>query len=94
MEKYYADLFNGKRLGTLGKEDINHELLSIECKERATRKGLKMLYDWFEQAEKYSAGKIPVLATHILNDAYKNDLIVLRLEDFIYLTKGVLNVSK
>lgn len=89
MEKYYADLFGGLRVGTLGKEDVMHKEFSIECKERQSDSGLKTMLQWFKQAESHAKDKIALLGIHLLGKNYDDDYVVIKLKDFMALiTKG------
>lgn len=58
--------------------DIEHPLLSIECKYRARISGF--LKDGIKQAEKYDPDKIPCLVLKEKN--MKGGLILMRLSDF------------
>ncbi len=58
--------------------DVEHPLLSIECKYRKKISGF--LKDGLRQAEKYNPDKIPVLILKEKN--MKGELIILRLRDF------------
>ncbi|MDD5583292.1 MAG: hypothetical protein PHS99_08805 [Candidatus Marinimicrobia bacterium] len=87
MEKDYEETFDGLRMGTLGKVDVRSDIFSIECKERQDMKGLKRLYDWWTQAEKYAGKRKPLLAIHLLSTSYDNDLIVMKRSDFMEVLK-------
>jgi hypothetical protein len=87
MEKEYEACFQGVRMGTLGKVDVHSDIFSIECKERQDLKGLKKLYNWWYQAEKYAGKKRPLLAIHILNTKYDNDLVIMKRSDFLKVVK-------
>ncbi len=58
--------------------DVEHPLLSIECKYRKKISGF--LKDGLKQAEKYYPDKIPVLVLKEKN--MHGELIIIRLSDF------------
>ena len=83
LERKTARALSGKR-NSRGKDfsqsisDVEHPLLSIECKYRAKISGF--LKDGIRQAEKYHPDKIPVL---ILKEKHmKGELVIIRLSDF------------
>ena len=58
--------------------DVEHPLLSIECKYRKKISGF--LKDGLKQAERYNPEKIPVL---ILKEKHmRGELVIIRLKDF------------
>ena len=62
----------------LSRPDVEHPLLSIECKYRAKISGF--LKDGIRQAMKYDPDKIPVLVLKERN--MRGELVVIRLSDF------------
>lgn len=62
----------------LSRPDVEHPLLSIECKYR--RKISCFLKDGIAQARKYAPEKIPVLVLKERN--MRGELVVIRLADF------------
>ena len=83
LERKTAKVLTGKR-NSRGNDfgqsmpDVEHPLLSIECKYRAKISGF--LKDGIRQAEKYHPDKIPVL---ILKEKHmKGELVIIRLSDF------------
>jgi calcineurin-like phosphoesterase family protein len=81
-ERNIAKLLNGKRLGVLGKHDVENETYSIECKSR------EKLPKWFQQMWEQAVrnceeDKIPLLVIHKLRQKYLDDWVVIRLEDFL-----------
>lgn len=82
-ERQTAKILGGKRISrgndfSQSLPDIEHPLLSIECKYRAKISGF--LKDGLKQAEKYAPGKIPALVLKERN--MRGGLILLRLSDF------------
>jgi hypothetical protein len=81
-EKRTAEALGGKRVirtdFSQSLPDIEHPLLSIECKYR--KKISSFLKDGLEQAKRYDPRKIPVLV--VKEKGMKGAIVVLRLEDF------------
>lgn len=83
LERKAARILNGKRNNrgvdfSLSIADIEHPLLSVECKYRKKISGF--LKDGIKQAEKYYPDKIPVLILKEKN--MRGELVVVRLSDF------------
>ncbi|MBI5096176.1 MAG: hypothetical protein HZB32_00740 [Nitrospirae bacterium] len=83
LERKTAKVLTGKR-NSRGNDfgqsmpDVEHPLLSIECKYRAKISGF--LKDGIRQAEGYHPDRIPVL---ILKEKHmKGELVIIRLSDF------------
>ena len=84
VERKIAELLNGRRLGVLGKHDVESEEFGIEVKSR--EKLPKWFVDFWEQTlANCPEDKIPLLVIHKLNQKYKDDWVVIRLEDFLNL---------
>lgn len=83
LERKVAKSLNGRR-NSRGNDfgqsmpDVEHPLLSIECKYRAKISGF--LKDGIRQAEKYRPEKIPALILKEKN--MRGELVVIRLSDF------------
>lgn len=78
-ERAIAKRLRGKRVGVLGREDIEHPLWSIEVKSRVRFAGEKFL----RQAERNCpAGKTAIVVVHILHQPHSNDIVMMRLKDF------------
>lgn len=83
LERKAAKALNGKRNSrgndfSLFIPDVEHPMLSIECKYRKKISGF--LKDGLRQAERYYPDKIPVL---ILKEKHmQGELVVIRLSDF------------
>ena len=78
-ERAVAKTLGGTRIGTMGKEDVMLPDLSVEVKSRKkfVAKG------WMDQALKNCPdGKTPIVVVHISNTPYKNDMVLMRVEDF------------
>lgn len=82
LERKAAKTLDGKRNiredFSLSISDVEHPLLSIECKYRKKISGF--LKDGLRQAEKYHPEKIPVLILKEKN--MRGELVILRLTDF------------
>ena len=79
IERAIAKRVGGKRIGILGKSDVEHLLFSFEIKSRMRFVGEK----WFLQAIKNcEEGKIPAVIVHITGQHHKNDYVILKLKDF------------
>ena len=91
LERKAARALNGKRNSRgndfgLSIPDVEHPLLSIECKYRKKISGF--LRDGLKQAEGYHPDKIPVL---ILKEKHmQGELVVMRLSDFQKLFERIL----
>lgn len=83
FEKRIALAIGGRRIGILGKEDVEHEYLSIEAKLLKRDRFPKLLIDAYGQAKKNCPEeKIPVLCMKPKNILDKNAFVILSLEDF------------
>ena len=82
LERKAAKILEGKRNSrgmdfSLSMSDVEHPLLSVECKYRKKISGF--LKDGLQQAQKYAPEKIPVL---VLKEKHmRGELAVLRLSD-------------
>lgn len=83
-QKKIAEKLNGLNLGTLGATDVLTEDFAIECKSRQKFVGEV----WYEQAEKYAKGKIPIVIIHIKGKNYDNDYVLIKLKHFKPLIEG------
>jgi len=78
-ERKIAKILRGKRVGVLGKADVEHPLFSFEVKSRKKF----VVGSWFSQAVKNcEKGKIPAVVVHITGQHFKNDFVIVRLKDF------------
>jgi len=79
IEKAIAKRLKAKRIGILGKSDVEHHLFSFEIKSRMRFVGDK----WFLQAVRNcEKDKIPAVIVHITGQHHKNDYVILKLKDF------------
>jgi hypothetical protein len=82
-ERYYAKRFGGRRLGTMGKVDVEIPGCAIECKERKTmpafiRNGLRQA-----RANKLNGEhQLPIFTIHEHNTDHDEDAMVMRLVDW------------
>jgi hypothetical protein len=73
-EARIAKEMNGKRVGILQSEDIEHPLYSIEVKNREKAACVK----WVEQALRNCPdNKIPLVRLHLHNTRYNTDIIMI-----------------
>jgi len=77
-QKKTAKTLNGIDIGILGGMDVLTDKFSIECKSRKAF----VAVSWYDQAKKNSKNKIPLLVVHVTGKQYKNDLVILSIQDF------------
>lgn len=81
-EKKVADLVGGKRLGILGKEDVEHHQFSFEVKMRKVLP--KFLKNCYEQASKNCPeNRLPVVILKEKGKRYEDCLVIINFKDFI-----------
>jgi len=89
-EKSVATAFNGERhkgVTGQGKEDVQHEVFSIECKERK----VTVVHKFMEQAKRNApTGKIPLVIVKQYNTLQHENVVCMRQQDFIELFKIVI----
>ncbi len=81
-EKALAKILKGKRVGTMGGEDIYKDNFSFEAKSRDKFVAEK----WMKQCEENCEGRIPIVVVHLTGQKHDNDLVIIRLKyakDFI-----------
>jgi len=90
-ERTLAEILGGRRIPITGRTrgetpDIDHDRYSVEVKLR--KKLPNWIWDAIDQAEKAKTkNKLPVVILHELNKRHLNDLVVMRLEDFLKLDR-------
>ena len=85
-EAALAKILNGKRIGLLGMEDIEHHRFSFEVKSYQRYAGGRVM----EQAERNAPeDKIPIAIVHEKNKRHNGDLVLMRLNTFLELTEEV-----
>lgn len=78
-EKAVAQRLNGRRLGTLGAQDVETSLFSIEVKSRKAFVGESFL----SQARSHCpTGKTPIAVVHLHGHRHSDDIVLLALKDF------------
>jgi len=78
-EKALASRLGGRRVGLMGKDDIDCGPFSIEVKSRKKFAGEAFL----EQAERNAQpGKTPIAIVHIFGKQHSNDIVMIRLRDW------------
>lgn len=78
-ERVMAKRMGAKRIGVLGKEDLEHPIWSIEAKKRRAFAGAVFM----DQAVRNCPeGKTPVVMVHVTGQRHGNDLVMMRLADW------------
>lgn len=86
-ERKIAEILNGRRLGVLGKHDVESEEFGVEVKSR--EKLPKWFKDFWQQTiNNCPEGLIPLLVIHKLNQRYDDDWVVIRMKDFLEVKKA------
>lgn len=98
-ERKIATHLGGRRVPVTGRSrgdapDIAHDWLSVEVKHRATLPG--WLHDALRQAvaSAQSADKLSVVVLHESGQRHTNDMVVLRLADFVDWFGALLTASE
>lgn len=78
-ERYIATRLGGRRLGTLGQEDVDTSHFSVECKAYKRFSIRKFLDQAIRNA---SHGKTPLLVLHEHGTRHNDDMVVMRLQDW------------
>jgi hypothetical protein len=79
-ERATAQALNGKRVGIMGGEDVQAGLFSVECKSRARF----VAQGWMEQAKRNCPpGRVPMVVAHIHGQRRANDLVMVRMSDWL-----------
>ena len=78
-ERHVAKALGGKRVGTMGGEDVSHDLLSVEVKSR-----VRFVGETFMSQAKANCpdGKVPAVVVHLHGKRHCDDLVILRMADF------------
>lgn len=85
-ERKIARLLNGRRIpvsGRAGQPDIDHPFLAIEVKSR--KQLPRWLLDAIHQAVRSAHGRTPVVVLHEWRRPHNDDIVLLRLSDFLAL---------
>ena len=90
----FAKRIGGTRAGAVGKEgpDVLHPRLAPEVKERRGKPWVG-LHKFMEQAiRNCPEGKVPLVVLHTLGESHDDDLVVMRVGDWLStIKKEVLN---
>lgn len=81
-ERAVAELIHGKRVGTMGGEDVYHQDFSVEVKSRVSFVGEKFM----QQAEKNCKGskkRTPIAVVHIQGKPHDKDIVMIRMDEWI-----------
>ncbi len=87
FERKIAEKFNGMRVGLLGNMDVVTQRFAIECKSRD--KLPRFLVKAWLQANNNAGGKLPVLCLHETNKPHEQDMLVMRVDDFLRLMEDL-----
>lgn len=79
-EKALARLTNMERVGIFGKEDGKSEIFSAEWKSRKKFVGQKFMN---QAVANCPEGKTPLVVVHVLSQRRTNDLVMMRLRDWL-----------
>lgn len=88
VEREVAKLFDGKRIGSLGYEDVQHDKFSIEVKSRVKFAAKA----WMLQAERNNPNKgtkIPIVVVHLKNCPHKDNMVLINVMDFLNILKEI-----
>ncbi|MBP7232194.1 MAG: hypothetical protein KBA28_09705 [Syntrophaceae bacterium] len=78
-EQNIAKIIGGKRLGILGKDDVQTDAFSFEIKDRLKFSGTGFM----EQAVRNCAeNKTPAVIVHVTGTRHDDDLVMMRLKDW------------
>jgi hypothetical protein len=79
-ERATAKALNGRRFGVLGGEDVHAGLFSIECKSRKKFIGNSFM----DQARRNCPkGRVPLVVVHVHGKRHSDDLVMLRMADWV-----------
>lgn len=78
-ERAIAKRIKGRRVGILGREDIQHELWSIEVKSRVKFSGEGFMQQAIRNCPQ---GKTPLVVVHIHGRQHSKDLVIMKMKDF------------
>lgn len=79
LERSVAKALNGKRVGTMGGEDVQAGLFSVECKSRVKFIGKSFMAQAIRNCPE---GRLPCVVVHIQGARHADDLVMLRMSDF------------
>ena len=78
-ERELARRLGGRRMGTMGAEDVSTKMFSVEAKSRVRFSGTAFM----EQAiRNCPEDRVPIVVVHIYNQRRDNDLVIIRIKDF------------
>ena len=79
-ERVVAKTLGGTRIGTMGSEDIHIDgHFSVEVKSRQTF----VACAWMAQAVRNAKGKTPLLVVHVHGKRHDDNLVIVKMSDFI-----------
>jgi hypothetical protein len=79
-ERAVAKALDGKRVGTMGGEDV-HLDGPWSCEVKSRKAFVAM--DWMDQATRNApTGKTPMVVVHVRGKRHTEDLVIVRMEDW------------
>lgn len=79
-ERVIAERLGGKRVGTMGGEDVFTSDFSIECKSRVAFVGEKFMAQSERNCPK---NRTPLVVVHLQGKPHGKDIVMIRLDDWI-----------
>lgn len=79
-EKAIAKITGGKRLGILGRDDVQAGAFSIEVKDRVSFVGATFMQQAIRNCPE---GKTPLVIVHQTGSRHTDDIVLMRLADWI-----------
>jgi hypothetical protein len=79
VQKKVVESLGGKNVGTLGSEDGEHPIWSIEVKSCKKFSGKKYMNQCIKNCKE---GKTPLLIVHVTGEHHNNDLVIMRRSDW------------
>ena len=80
LERFIAKDLGGRRVGILGKADVELPGMILECKER--KRLPRFIAHCFEQVEKYESKLRRGVVLHELGQEHDEDIVMVRLKHF------------
>jgi len=78
-ETALAKYLGARRVGFMQGEDLEHPVYSIEVKSR----NKSPVEGWMRQAQQNAGDKVPIAIIHLYGQRHDNDIVCMRLTDWI-----------
>ncbi len=78
-ERAIAKITGGKRIGILGRDDVQAGAFSIEVKDRVSFAGAGFMQ---QSVRNCPEGKTPLVIVHTTGSRHADDLVMMRLQDW------------